>query len=97
LGLGLHPFYALVTDTTGNQYRTQTAWVRFTFKVSLLSSPLRLSWPTTPGLRYNVLAATNLTSAFQTVTSTVATSTLTQWPIPAPAGAASFYRVTQSQ
>src|SRR5208337_2907418 len=28
LGLGLHPFCALVTDTTGNRYQTQTVGVR---------------------------------------------------------------------
>jgi hypothetical protein len=30
LGLGVHPFYALVTDTAGNQYQTQTYWVALT-------------------------------------------------------------------
>lgn len=29
LGVGLHPFYALVQDATGASYRTQTQWVRF--------------------------------------------------------------------
>ena len=28
LGLGLHPFYAIVTDGAGNQYRTATTWIR---------------------------------------------------------------------
>jgi hypothetical protein len=28
LGLGLHPFYALVTDQNGLRYQTQTAWYR---------------------------------------------------------------------
>ena len=30
LGLGVHPFYSLVTDTAGNQYQTQTYWVALT-------------------------------------------------------------------
>ena len=96
LGLGLHPFYALVTDTTGNHYQTQTVGIRLvpSFNLSLAGAPLTLSWPTTPGLGYNILATTNLSRPFQTVTSVVASNAVGQWPIPAPAGAASFYRVS---
>jgi hypothetical protein len=98
LGLGLHPFYAVVTDTGGRQYQTETDWIRLPYyTVSISSTPLKLSWwPALPGLRYNVLATTNLARAFQTVTSLVASSTLVQWLIPAPAGTASFYRVSLS-
>jgi uncharacterized protein (TIGR03790 family) len=98
LGLGLHPFYALVTDTNGKQYQTETDWIRLIppFKLSLSGTPLTLSWPATPSVPYTVLATTNLASPFQTVTSIVASSTLVQWPIPTPAGAASFYRVSLS-
>jgi uncharacterized protein (TIGR03790 family) len=98
LGLGLHPFYALVTDTEGNRYQTETDWVRLipAFKLNLSGTPLQLSWPAIPGVSYDVLATTNLANAFQTVTSIVAASTLVQWPIPLPAGAASFYRVSLS-
>jgi uncharacterized protein (TIGR03790 family) len=98
LDLGLHPFYALVTDTEGNRYQTETDWVRLipAFKLNLSGTPLHLSWPAIPGVSYDVLATTNLASAFQTVTSIVAASTLVQWPIPLPAGAASFYRVSLS-
>jgi uncharacterized protein (TIGR03790 family) len=98
LGLGLHPFYALVTDTAGNQYQTETDSIRLvpSFTLSLSGAPLQLSWTATPGQRYNVLATTNLASAFQTVTSVVASNALVQWPVPAPAKAASFYRVSLS-
>ena len=98
LGLGLHPFYAVVTDTGGKQYQTQTDWIRLipSFALSLSSAPLMLSWPSIPGQGYHVLATTNLAAAFQTVTSLVASNTIVQWPIPAPAGAASFYRVSLS-
>ena len=98
LGLGLHPFYALVTDTDGNQYQTETDWIRLVlpFKLSIAKAPLRLSWPAIPGQRYDVLAATNLSSAFQIVTSLVASNTVAQWPIPTPVAAASFYRVRLS-
>jgi hypothetical protein len=99
LDLGLHPFYALVTDTSGKQYQTEIAWIRLipSFKLSISGVPLTLSWPATPGVPYSVLATTNLASPFQTVTSIVASSTLVQWSIPTPAGAASFYRVSLSE
>ena len=98
LGLGLHPFYALVTDTSGNRYQTETDWIRLipSFKLSLSGTPLKLSWAAIPGQCYNVLATTNLANAFQTVASVIASNALIQWPIPAPAGAASFYRVSLS-
>jgi hypothetical protein len=98
LGLGLHPFYALVTDTTGKQYQTETDWIRLipSFKLSISAAPLQLSWAATPGQRYNILATTNIASTFQTVTSVIASNTLVQWPIPVPAGTASFYRVSLS-
>jgi uncharacterized protein (TIGR03790 family) len=96
LGLGLHPFYALVTDTTGKQYQTETAWIRLipSIVLNLSGSPLTLSWSATPGVSYNVLATTNLATPFQTVGSVVATGALAQWPVAAPAGTARFYRVS---
>jgi uncharacterized protein (TIGR03790 family) len=98
LGLGLHPFYALVTDTAGNRYQTQTDWIRLipSFTLSISTPPLTLSWPAIPGQGYDVLATTNLSSPFQTVTSLVASNTVIYWPIPVPATAASFYRVQLS-
>ena len=95
LGLGLHPFYALVTDTTGKQYQTQTDWIRLipSFKLSLAGPPLVLSWAAIPGQRYDVLATTNLSSAFQPVASVTASNALAQWPVSAPGGSAAFYRV----
>jgi uncharacterized protein (TIGR03790 family) len=98
LGLGLHPFYALVTDTAGQSYQTQTVWIRFVpgFMLSISRSPLALSWAAVPGQRYEVLATTNITSGFQSVASVTATSTVAQWPITAPAGPAAFYRVQLS-
>jgi hypothetical protein len=86
LGLGLHPFYALVTDTVGNQYETQTDWIRLipSFLLSICSPPLTLFWSTILGQGYDVLAKTNLASPFQTLTSLLASSTFIQWPIPPP-------------
>jgi hypothetical protein len=84
-----------VTDTAGNQYQTPTDWIRLipSFNLSLSGTPLQLSWPAMPGLSYDVLATTNLSAAFQTVTSLVASNTVIQWPIPLSSAAASFYRV----
>lgn len=98
LGAGLHPFYAVVTDIAGNGYQTQTVWIRLipSFQLSISGTPLQLCWSAMPGLRYDVLASANLSTAFQAVTSVIASNTLVQWPIPAPAAAASFYRVRLS-
>ncbi len=95
LGLGLHPFYALVTDAAGNRYQTQTDWIRLipSFQLGISGTPLQLSWPAVPGLSYDVLATTNLSRSFQLVTTILASNTLIQWRIPAPAAAANFYRV----
>jgi hypothetical protein len=95
LGLGLHPFYALVTGTGGKQYQTETDSIRLipSFKLCISAAPLTLSWAAIPGQRYDVLATTNLTSAFQSVTSVVASNALVQWPIPTPVGTGRFYRV----
>ncbi len=54
LGLGLHPFYAIVTATDGTQYRTETKWLRLVgpdspFPVALTTPPPTLSWPATAG------------------------------------------------
>ena len=70
LGLGLHPFYAVVTASSGKQYRTDTKWIRLVgqdspFRVSLAAPPPRLAWPAAAGRSYDILTATNLTNAFQ--------------------------------
>jgi uncharacterized protein (TIGR03790 family) len=98
LGLGLHPFYALVTDTSGHQYQTQTLWYRIfpTITLTLTGPPLVLTWPATLGYQYNVQAATNLLAGFQTVATLTATNTLVQWPITNNTGA-EFYRVQLNQ
>ena len=99
LGVGLHPFYALVTDTGGKHYQTETHWIRLipSFKLSISAAPLKLSWAAIPSQRYNVLATTNLVGAFQAVTSVVASNALFEWPIPTTAGTAMFYRVSLSR
>ncbi len=69
LDVGLHTFYAIVTDTGGRQYRTETKWIRLVgqevpFTLSILEPPLRLTWPATAGRPYEVLSATNVTNSF---------------------------------
>ena len=95
LGLGLHPFYALVTDTAGDRYQTQTDWIRIipSITVAITGPPLTLSWQTMPGRQYDILSTTNLSAAFQTVASVTASNTVVQWPISAANGIARFYRV----
>ena len=95
LGLGLHPFYVLVTDTSGHRYQTQILSVRLvpSFAVSITGSPLLLSWPSIFGLSYDILTTTNLQTSFQVVTSFVVSNSVAQWLVPAPTGAASFYRI----
>jgi hypothetical protein len=94
LGLGLHPFYALVTDQAGNRYRTQTAWYRIlpTITLTLTGKPPVLAWPAIPGRQYDLQSTTNLSAAFQTVTTIAATNSVVQWPI-ATTGSPEFYRV----
>jgi uncharacterized protein (TIGR03790 family) len=98
LGLGLHPFYALVTDSLGNQYRTETVLIRLvpSFTISLTGPTPTLSWPAIPGQQYDVMATTKLVTPFQIVTSITATGPSAQWPIPATTAAATFYRVRLS-
>ena len=98
LGLGLHPFYALVTDASGNQYQTETLGYRVfpAITLALAGKPPVLSWPATLGYQYNVQATTNLLAGFQTVASLMATNTLVQWPVTNNSGA-EYYRVLLNQ
>ena len=94
LGLGMHPFYALVTDKAGNRYRTETAWYDIlpTITLTLSGTPPMLVWPAIPGRQYDVQSTSNLMSAFQAVATISATNAVIEWPINPP-GNANFYRV----
>ncbi|MGA2279975.1 MAG: TIGR03790 family protein [Verrucomicrobiota bacterium] len=70
LGIGLHPFYAVVTRSDGKQYRTGTDWIRLggsepPFGLTLTAPPPTLGWAATAGRLYEVLSATNVTDTFQ--------------------------------
>ena len=98
LGMGLHPFYALVTDNSGKTYRTATQWLRITnteipFPLTLNNTPRALAWPALAGRRYDILCTTNLSLAFQPVTSVLASNTTGYWSLPASAATNAFFRV----
>jgi uncharacterized protein (TIGR03790 family) len=94
LGVGLHPFYAVVTDANGHEYQTPTVWEQVpALQLSVIGPPLALNWPAIAGREYSVLAATNLGGAFQAVGTVLATNAQAQWTITAPHAGAVFYRV----
>jgi uncharacterized protein (TIGR03790 family) len=98
MGVGLHPFYAVVTASTGKQYRTQTMWIRFfetepPFPVSISGPPLTLTWPATPGKSYDILSSTNLTIPFQVRDSVTVSNSFGQWTETNAAALQRFYRL----
>lgn len=93
LGLGLHPFYALVTDQAGERYQTQTVWKRIPAPFPLtLTGNSTLSWPTIVGRQYDLQFTTNPAAGFQTLTTITATGTGAQWPVNLT-NQTGFYRV----
>ena len=95
LGLGLHPFYAVVSDVAGHWYQTQTIWIRLipSFRITLGNPPLTLTWPSIVGQTYEVLMTTNLASPFLVMDSLTATNSPIEWPIPSPGIPPGFYQV----
>jgi len=94
LGVGLHPFYAVVTDNLGHQYRTRTTSIRIlpSLVLTIGGQPLTLSWDSSPGVAYDILVSSNLASGFQKTAGVTATSTTALWPVPQSTNQA-FYRV----
>jgi hypothetical protein len=94
LGLGQHPFFAVVTDGEGHQYRTATVWEQLpVLQASIASQPQTLCWTAIAGRQYDISMTTNLADPFHPAGVVLATNTQGQWPIPAPQAAAAFYRV----
>lgn len=100
LGIGLHPFYALVTTTGGQIYRTETILVRLAasetpFVVSISGpSPLKLFWPAAAGRSYEVLTSAAITGSFSVYdTVTAVVSGVYEWIENAPDSSQRFYRV----
>ena len=92
LGLGLHPFYAVVTDQAGHRYQTQTLWsVVPSISLALTGTSL-LSWAAIPGHQYDLEFTTNLAARFQSLATVTASNGAVQWPV-AATNPAAFYRV----
>ncbi len=101
LGLGLHPFYAVVTGNTGGQYRTATLWIRIVganspFPLALTAPPPTLGWPAVAGRSYDILGAAAPNAAFQIRATVVPTNSAAQWRETNTVPAAQFYRVRAS-
>ncbi len=97
LGVGLHPFYALVSAANGQLYRSETKWIRLggaepPFSVSVAGSPPALSWPATAGRNYDILGAASVTSALQLTATIAASNSPAAWT-DTNAGPQHFYRV----
>jgi uncharacterized protein (TIGR03790 family) len=102
LDLGLHPFYAIITASNGQQYRTETKWIRLIgpenpFVLSISNPPPTLSWPATAGRSYDILSATALANPFQPSATLIPPSTAALWTETNPPAAQRFYRVRTSQ
>jgi hypothetical protein len=98
LGIGLHPFYALVTRADGRQYRTGTEWIRIIgdespFTVSAVGPAPTLTWPATAGRSYQVLSATNVTQAFNLRDAVIPTNSTGLWSETNNSAHERFYRV----
>jgi uncharacterized protein (TIGR03790 family) len=101
LDVGLHPFYAVVTASSGKQYRTQTTWIRLVnteapFPVSLTAPPPVLSWPATVGSSYDILTTTNITNGFQLSTTLTPSNSPAVWTDTNPPAPQRFYRLRTS-
>ncbi len=98
LGVGLHPFYAVVTRNDGKQYRTETKWIRIggaepPFGLTLALPPPAIAWTATAGRLYEVLSATNLTDSFQLRASVTPSNSAGLWIDTITGVPQQFYRV----
>ena len=98
LGIGLHPFYAVVTRNDGKQYRTETKWIRIggaepPFGLTLAALPPVITWPATAGRLYEVLSATNVTDIFQSRGAVTPSNSPGFWIDTVTGAPQQFYRV----
>jgi hypothetical protein len=98
LGIGLHPFYAVVTRSDGKQYRTGTQWIRIggsesPFGLTMTAPPPLIGWPATAGRLYEVLSATNVMDIFQLRGSVTPSNSPGLWMDTITGAPQQFYRV----
>ncbi len=84
LGEGLHPFYALVTTSNDEQYRTETKWIRLTsetpaFRLHATAPPLILTWRAVAGKLYEVLGATGVTGPYRSLATVTPSNSTGCW------------------
>jgi len=101
LDLGLHGFYAIMTLNNGQQYRTDTKWIRLVgaspaFSLTLTNPPPTITWPAVAGRPYQILSATNITETFQLRGSVTPTNSLGSWTEP-NAAPRQFYRISAAE
>lgn len=102
LGIGLHPFHAMVTRADGKQYRTETKWLRLIgpeppFALSIRGPAPTLAWPATAGRRYEVLSTTNLADSFQFRDALTPSNSIGQWSETNNSASPRLYRVQVPQ
>jgi len=98
LGVGLHPFCAVVTRNDGKQYRTETKWIRLggsepPFGLTLTALPPVIGWPATAGRLYEVMSAPNLKGTFQLRGSITPSNSPGLWTDTVTSAPQQFYRV----
>lgn len=98
LGAGFHPFYAVVTASTGRQYRTKTIHVRLIgaespFQIAASGAPLTIRWPAVPFRRYRIAATDRLDLPFSTIATVVPDGKTGVWTDPFPGRVCRYYRV----
>jgi hypothetical protein len=102
LGMGLHPFFAIVTDTAGHQYRTATTWIRLIGPEPPLSisvaafPPVSLKWSGTAGRSYKILTGTNIFDITNVAAIETPSNSMATWMDTNSGGPARFYRVQSS-
>ena len=101
LGVGLHPFYAIVTDGAGNHYRTANTWIRLIgpeppLAISVGHPPITLSWFSTAGRSYRMLMATNILGPFQIAATVTPSNSAGAWVDTNASVAERFYRIETS-
>lgn len=98
LGAGLHPFFAIVTASNGQVFRTETYPIRLIgdaparFPILITAPPPVLNWPAIAGQSYEIMATTNLGSAFMPIDIVAPSNSEGRWTDP-QMSAQRYYRV----